>query len=377
MLKIALIAGTRPEVIKLAPLQREMHRRGWQPYWVSTNQQAELNTQALTALNIVPDFQTPAPDGNGSLAVRLAQIVMGLDAVFASFDPDLVVVQGDTTSTAAGAIAAFSGGRRLAHVEAGLRTGDLTSPFPEEGWRRLVTQFADLHFAPTERAAASLRAEATPAERILVTGNTGIDEIMHMLASQPAPTQTSTDAMRIMVTLHRRELWAHGLEPVLSALLSLRDHYPEIEIDFVLHANPALRERVIRVLGNQDRVTLHEPLDYPAFLNMMRSSYLILSDSGGVQEEAPVFGVPVLVLRDTTERQEAVEAGVAMLVGAEPDRIIAEAGRLISDPIARAAMIRQVSPFGDGRASERICDAIGRTLRSSDQIAQPLAQLTA
>ena len=356
MIKVALVAGTRPEVIKLAPLRLEMLRRRWGVSWISTNQQTDLNAQALAALNIVPDIEAVAPDGGGSVAHRLAQLTSRLDEAFQTLDPDLVVVQGDTSSTAAGALAAFGGGRRLAHVEAGLRTGDMAAPFPEEGWRRVVTQLAAWHFAPTERAVANLLAAGAAPDSVFMTGNTGVDAIMHLARPPraPAPVPARAATRQIMVTLHRRELWER-LDEVLSSLLAIRDRFEDVELVFVQHANPLLREPVMRRLGGQARITVLEPLPYAAFLQLIETSYLVLSDSGGVQEEAPVLGVPVLVLRDTTERQEAVEAGVARLVGCDPAAILREADLLLSDPRAHAAMVREVSPFGDGKASERIC----------------------
>jgi len=354
LLKVALVAGTRPEVIKLAPLRLEMIRRHWRVSWISTNQQKDLNAQALEALGIVPDIETLAPDNGGSVAHRLAQLTSGLDAAFQTLNPDLVVVQGDTSSTAAGALAAFAGGLRLAHVEAGLRTGDMAAPFPEEGWRRVVTQLANWHFAPTERAAANLLAAGASPDSVFMTGNTGVDAILNMARPPRAAASPPSARRQIMVTLHRRELWDR-LDDVLSSLLAIRNRFEDVQIVFVLHANPLLREPVMRRLDGQPRITVQEPLPYTAFLQLIRASHLVLSDSGGIQEEAPVLGVPVLVLRETTERQEAVEAGVARLVGCDPEVILREASRLLSDTAAHAAMVREVSPFGDGKASERIC----------------------
>ena len=357
MLNVALVAGTRPEVIKLAPLRLEMIRRHWRVSWISTNQQTELNRQALEALGVVPDVETVAPEAGGSVARRLAQLTSRLDEAFQTLNPDLVIVQGDTSSTAAGALAAFASGRRLAHVEAGLRTGDMAAPFPEEGWRRVVTQLADLHFAPTERAAANLLTAGAPPNSVFMTGNTGVDAIMHLARPPRTGAPLRLASRQIMVTLHRRELWER-LDEVLGSLLAIRDRFEDVEIVFVLHANPLLREPVIRRLGGQRRITVREPLPYAAFLQLIRSSHLVLSDSGGIQEEAPVLGVPVLVLRETTERQEAVEAGVARLVGCDPAAILRETSLLLSDPQAHAAMVHEVSPFGDGKASERICDIL-------------------
>lgn len=361
-MKVAIVAGTRPEVIKLAPVQAALkaHSR-FQPIWISTEQQGELNRQALADLGVMPDVRLAPPSHDRSVGGRFAQIMDRLDEAFARIEPDMVLVQGDTSSTGAGAMAAF--GRRIpvGHVEAGLRTFDLDRPFPEEAWRCVVGQLATVHFAPTLAAADNLRRAGVASDRIHVTGNTGIDTV-RMTGDRVAPEPLTNGLRRILVTLHRRENWETGLEDVLRALLTLRDRLTDVEIVFVAHANPMLRERVFAYLGDQPRIRIIGPLDYPAFIAQLKSASLVLSDSGGVQEEAPVFGAPVLVLRESTERMEAVEAGVAKLVGVNPQAIVKETLRLMTDEAKRMEMVRAVSPFGDGRASGRIAHILESVL---------------
>lgn len=356
--RVAIVAGTRPEVVKLAPVRAALMRAtGLDPVWISTEQQATLNRQALDSLGIAPDFRLEPPSDKRSLGGRFAQVMDHLDELFGELAPDLVLVQGDTSTTAAGAMAAFARRVPIGHIEAGLRTHDLTTPFPEEGWRCVVGQLADFHFAPTERAADNLRRCGIAPAKVFVTGNTGVDSV-RLAASSIAPTPATPGLRRVMVTLHRREHWNDSMDHVLAALLDIRDRIEDVEIVFVAHANPALRHKVYDWLGDQGRTHITGPLEYAEFLALMRSSQLILSDSGGVQEEAPVFGVPVLVLRDSTERMEAVEAGVARLVGTERAIVAGEACRLLSDETARQAMARAVSPFGDGYAADRIADIL-------------------
>lgn len=352
---IAVIAGTRPEVIKLAPIHsRIAAQAGLASHWISTAQQTQLNSQMLEAFGVVPALSLDGL-GEGSVAGRLSQAIAGLDGVLRQLKPDMVLVQGDTTSTVAGALATFALGIPVAHVEAGLRTGDLASPFPEEGWRRVVGQIAELHFAPTRGAADNLLAEGIAPGRIQITGNTGADALLDLLASEGGQGREDAGSLRrVLVTLHRREAWAQALDSVLDGLIGLRDAVADIQIDFVLHANPALRERVSARLAGQDRITLFEPLPYPDFVRAMAASRLILSDSGGVQEEAPVLGVPLLVLRDTTERPEAVEGGFSRLIGTDGGRIVAEARTLLENEAARKSMIGDTRVFGDGQASRRI-----------------------
>ncbi len=366
--KVAIVAGTRPEVIKLAPVRAELlSRPGFQPIWISTEQQSSLNGQTLDVMGVAPDIVLQPPSPERSLGGRFAEVMDRLDEAFGRLDPDFVIVQGDTSTTAAGAMAAFARRIPIGHVEAGLRTFDLDRPFPEEGWRCVVGQLAALHFAPTNKAAANLIRAGVDPDRVHVTGNTGIDSVL--LAGQRVRPEPLTNGLRrVLVTLHRRENWDGALDQVLSALVMLRDHFGDIEIVFVAHANPMLRDRVFAYLGDQSRIRIVGPLDYLSFLSFLKSSTLVLSDSGGVQEEAPAFGVPVLVLRDSTERMEAVEAGVAELVGTRRDVVVDGASRLLLNEAERMEMVRAVSPFGDGQASTRIADILqGAPLSQHDR----------
>lgn len=358
-MKVAILAGTRPEVVKLAPVRAALLAADISVVWISTEQQGALNAQALETFQIVPDLRLVAPSPERTLGGRFAQIMDRLDQAIGETAPDLVLVQGDTSTTAAGAMAAFARRVPIGHVEAGLRTFDLNQPFPEEGWRCVVSQLANLHFAPTEAAARNLLGEGVARTCIHLTGNTGIDAVR--LAGGRALPQPLTDGLRrVVVTVHRRENWGAGLERVLAALVGLRDLVSNIEIVFVAHANPALRGRVDRALRHQSRIRIVDPLDYLGFLSHLKGATLVLSDSGGVQEEAPVLGVPVLVLRDTTERAEAIAAGVARLVGTRTDHVVEAAAELLTNETERMSMVRAVSPFGDGFASDRIADVIVR-----------------
>lgn len=358
--RVAIVAGTRPEVVKLAPVRAALAAKsGFTPVWISTEQQAALNRQALDTLGIAPDVALPAPANDASLAARFAHVMDQLDRAYEKVQPDLVVVQGDTSSTAAGAMAAFARRLPVAHVEAGLRTFDLASPFPEEGWRCVVGQLAELHFAPTGVAAGNLTRQGVADSRVFVTGNTGVDSV-RLAAAGLAPEPATEGLRRIMVTLHRRENWGEALENVLGALLDIRDHVPDVEIVFVAHANPALRQRVFALLDGQARVRVIGPLEYTDFLRLLKSCVMVMSDSGGVQEEAPVFGVPVLVLRESTERMEAVTAGVARLAGVSRAGVAGLACLLLTDEAERQTMARALSPFGDGYAAERIVEVLTR-----------------
>lgn len=361
---VCVVAGTRPEIIKLAPVYRKM-REGDEHdvFWLSTGQHTDLAEQTLDAFAIRPDVKLRLAAPNAakgradSLARVFADLVARIDEVLARLAPSLVVVQGDTTSAVAAAFAAFSRQIPVAHVEAGLRTFDLARPFPEEGWRSVLTQLSTLHFAPTKTAARNLQRCGLRPDSIRVTGNTVIDAL-HWLVKHVKPDepirQLAKSKRLVVVTLHRRENWNGGFGDVCSALLALRDGVGDIEICFVQHANPALQQQAARHLADQPRVHLQKPLAYPQFVQLLRGSTLILTDSGGVQEEAPALGVPVLILRDSTERPEAVEEGVAKLVGTDPARILKAATRLLTDRAAYSRMARRVNPFGDGQAASRI-----------------------
>ena len=371
--KVAIVAGTRPEVIKLAPMRAAlMERKGFEPVWISTEQQASLNSQTLQVMGVEPDIMLAPPSPDRSLGGRFAEVMDRLDEAFGRLDPDFVLVQGDTSTTAAGAMAAFARRIPIGHVEAGLRTFDLDRPFPEEGWRCVVGQLASVHFAPTQAAAANLIRAGVQPSKVHVTGNTGIDSV-RLTGDRVRPEPLTNGLRRVLVTVHRRENWDGALDRILSSLVMLRDHIPDIEIVFVAHANPMLRERVFAYLGQQSRIRIVGPLDYLSFISFLKSATLVLSDSGGVQEEAPVFGVPVLVLRESTERMEAVEAGVARLVGVDRDVVLEAASRLLLNENERQQMVRAVSPFGDGHAARRIVDVLQSAPLSQHETTQTRA----
>jgi UDP-N-acetylglucosamine 2-epimerase (non-hydrolysing) len=327
---------------------------------VATGQHRGMLDQALGAFGIAPDVDLALMRPGQGLPELTARLITGLGEAFEAEKPDMVLVQGDTTSVMAGALAAFYRRTPFGHVEAGLRSGVPDDPFPEEANRRIAGVLADLHFAPTARAAANLRAENVPAERIHLTGNTVVDALRWMVARMPpAP---SDGRQRLLVTMHRRENWGGRIRGVCQALRSVLDDRPDVELTLPMHGNPAVREEVEAALGGHPRARLLEPLPYPELVDALRRATVVLTDSGGIQEEAPTFGVPTLVLRATTERPEAVEAGCARLIGTDPDRVRAETLRLLDDPAAHAAMASAANPFGDGRAAERIVDAVAARL---------------
>lgn len=370
--KILVVVGTRPEAIKIAPLLRAL--QGTVPQAevevCATRQHSELLDPALELFQIRPGFDLALMKPNQSLADLTSRALVALDGVYESFKPAVVVVQGDTTTAMAASLAAFYRRVPVAHVEAGLRTADLMAPWPEELNRRLTGTLASVHFAPTERARQNLLREGVENERIHVTGNTAVDAILSIvgrlrnengLREQLERRFSFLDTQRrlILVTGHRRESFGEGFERICAALARLARR-PDVQIVYPVHLNPNVREPVFGVLGGHENVKLIEPVDYLAFAYLMMRSYLIISDSGGVQEEAPSLAKPVLIMRDVTERPEAVEAGVARLVGTEVGRIVAGAERLLDDAADYASMAKGVNPFGDGHAAERIASVLSR-----------------
>jgi UDP-N-acetylglucosamine 2-epimerase (non-hydrolysing) len=372
-LKIAIVLGTRPEAIKLAPVARRFLEvpHEFETRVVVTAQHRGLLDQALEAFAITPDYDLDVMRPGQTLADSTSRMVAVLDEVFAQESPDLVIVQGDTTTTLCGALGAFYRGLPVAHVEAGLRTGDLRQPFPEEMNRVLTTRLATLHFAPTEGAAENLRREAVEAKRIFVTGNTGIDAVLETcdalaagrLRADGLPSLDPRKKL-ILVTAHRRESFGDGLDGICKALVQLAAR-GDLQIVYPVHPNPNVRAVVERRLGAIDAIELLEPLDYLTFVDLMRRAHVLLTDSGGIQEEAPPLGKPVLVLREKTERPEAVSAGAARLTGTDPARIVAETSLLLDDAAeyARRACVR--NPFGDGRAATRIREIVRSFLATS------------
>ena len=377
--RILTVIGTRPEAIKLAPVLRRLEERpGVESIVCVTGQHRKLLDQALESFDLRADHDLDIMQSAQTLAETTSRAVSRLDSLVDDVDPDVVVVQGDTTTTFCGALVGFYHGATVGHVEAGLRTGDRGAPFPEEMNRRLVTRLADLHFAPTASARTQLLAEGVPEERITVTGNTGIDALLWMrdrLPEHPPAELTSAvgelpdERPLLLVTGHRRESFRGGLEAVCRGIRAAVDAAPELVVVYPVHLNPEVQETTRAVLGGHDRIHLVEPLAYAPFVWLLDRATVVVSDSGGLQEEAPALGKPLLVTREKTERHEAVEAGSAILVGHDEERLTAELLRLLRDPSERAPMETPRFPFGDGEAAGRIVDAIGRYTAGDGRLA--------
>jgi UDP-N-acetylglucosamine 2-epimerase (non-hydrolysing) len=353
-LRIACILGTRPEAIKLAPVIQGLRARpSVDCAIVSTGQHRELLDGALADFGLRPDHDLALMRPGQTLTRVTAGALVGLEPWLAAERPDWIVVQGDTTSALAGALAGFYAGIPVAHVEAGLRTHDPHAPWPEEMNRGLIGRLASLHFAPTETARANLLREGVPPGTIRVTGNTGIDALLAVCGRSPPPAREEM----ILVTGHRRESFDGGLARTAGALARLARR-PGLRLVVALHLNPRAEAPLRAALGAEGRVCLLPPQDYTAFVELMRRARLIVTDSGGVQEEAPSLGVPVLVTRDETDRPEAVEAGTVRLVGTDGAGLLAAAEELLDDPAAHARMARTHNPYGDGRAAPRIVEAL-------------------
>jgi UDP-N-acetylglucosamine 2-epimerase (non-hydrolysing) len=365
-LKIAVIFGTRPEAIKLAPiiLRLRDHPGRFQPITIVTAQHREMLDQVLELFSIQPDFDLHIIRPRQSLAQIAAHAISGLDSVLAQIKPDFVVVQGDTSTTFLGALAAFYHKIPVAHVEAGLRTRNKFYPFPEEMNRHLTSVLTDAHFAPTLQSKQNLIDEGISPETIWVTGNTVIDALQDVLGWERACRHPILDRIcrenlrMVLVTSHRRENQGHPQEEICSALLELVERFSDILVVFPVHLSPAVRDTVMPRLKRQDRIVLLDPIDYFETVHFMKASYLILTDSGGIQEEAPALGKPVLVLRDVTERPEGLDAGTVRLVGTERHNIVSVASKLLSDSTMYRRMSDAVNPYGDGLASVRILQAL-------------------
>ena len=369
MRTILAIFGTRPEAIKLAPVIRELWKHGDRA--VSrvcvTAQHRQMLDQVLSLFEIVPDYDLNVMEENQSPSQVAAATLTGLEPILKEVRPDWVVVQGDTITVAAASLAAFLARARVAHVEAGLRTHDKWSPFPEEINRRVAGVIADAHFAPTEQARRNLLQENVPAEHIHVTGNTVIDALL-WAADQPFDMKTlpldpslwqRPDLKLILVTAHRRESFGQPMENICRALRELaEDGKGQVHIVYPVHLNPNVQGPAHRILDGVPHVSLLPPIEYLPLVQLMKRSYLVLTDSGRIQEEAPSLGKPVLVLREVTERPEGVEAGTAKVVGTDTRRIVEEARRLLTDRQAYEAMAHAVNPYGDGHAAPRIVEVL-------------------
>lgn len=363
--RVLVLFGTRPEVIKLAPVVRAMRQRpaDFVTRVCSTGQHRDMVQQALDAFELKLDVQLDAMSSAKSLGRLTARLFDDLDQLLETEVPDWVIVQGDTTSALVGAMCAFYRRVKVGHVEAGLRTGNRWSPFPEEINRTFIGHVADLHFAPTAKAAENLRCAGVSTESIHVTGNTVVDALRwiseglkeHIPAGIDADLARFVEGSRlVLVTSHRRESFGEGLENICRALLDTVERYPDAVIVYPVHLNPNVRNPVRRLLGGHSRIKLLEPVGYLPLVWLMQRSFFILTDSGGIQEEAPSLGKPVLILRDNTERQEVIDAGCARLVGTQTEQIIAGVRDLMENALAYNAMARVRNPFGDGRAAERI-----------------------
>jgi UDP-N-acetylglucosamine 2-epimerase (non-hydrolysing) len=364
-IKVLSVFGTRPEAIKMAPVIRELQRCGdlIESRVAVTAQHREMLDQVLRVFAIEPDYDLNLMKPGQDLFDITGAVLAGLKQVLEKERPDMLVVQGDTTTTFAGALAAFYFQIPVGHVEAGLRTYEKYAPWPEEINRVLTTHLADVHFAPTAQARSALLKEGAAPERIFVTGNTVIDALhqalQHPYQLEPDLEEAFASNKRvILLTTHRRENLGSPLQEIYLALRDLLCSYPDLAVVFPVHKNPRVRQEVAQVLQGAERVYLTEPLDYLPFINAENRAYLVLTDSGGIQEEAPALGKPVLVLRDVTERPEAVAFGTARLVGTNRQRVAEEVGLLLDSREAYDAMANAVNPYGDGRAAPRIVQAL-------------------
>jgi len=382
MRKVLTVFGTRPEAIKLAPILVELNKYpAIKSRICVTAQHREMLDQVLRLFAITPDIDLDLMRAGQTLAEITSRVVSGIDAVLQEEAPDIVLVQGDTTTVMAAALAAFYRGIPVGHVEAGLRSGDISSPFPEEMNRRVATLVSGLHFAPTDAAMQALIQEGVHEDRVFLTGNPVIDALQ-MTVNKPLPLaaaellqQAGLDGgidgggntlKLILATAHRRENFGERFESLCRGLKSLVERNPDVVIIYPVHLNPNVQKPVMRILAGQERIILTKPMEYDVLAHLMKAAYIVLTDSGGIQEEAPSLGKPVLVMRTETERPEGIEAGTAKLVGPFEDRIVAETETLLRDPAAYEKMAKAVNPYGDGHAAEKIVAIILKYLQNSD-----------
>lgn len=360
-LKICIALGTRPEAIKLAPVIQAFQRSPlFETQVVLTGQHREMVEQVMQLFDLKADRDLAIMKHKQTLTDITSGSLKGLEVFLQQDPPDFLIVQGDTTTAFAAALAAFYQKIPVGHVEAGLRTDDLFNPYPEEANRRLISQVAQLHFAPTTKAVENLQRSGVTGE-IHLTGNTVIDALLSVASRQPDCEVPGLEWNRyrlLLATVHRRENWGEPLEGIARGFIEILDKFPDTALLLPLHKNPTVREPLQALLGNHPRVFLTEPLDYAELVGAMQRCYLLLTDSGGLQEEAPALGKPVLVLRETTERPEAIAAGTAKLVGTDSEEIVAAASILLGDKQAYHQMATAVNPFGDGHAAERIVDIV-------------------
>lgn len=375
-MKVLVLFGTRPEAIKLAPVIHELRKKFFQTVVVSSSQHKQLLKPFLDSLAVDVDFDLGVMRRNQSPNDVCAKVVARLDKILDSEQPDLILVQGDTTTTLAGALAGFNRRIPVGHVEAGLRSGNILSPFPEEMNRRLVSQIASLHFAATEKNRRNLLAEDVPSEKVFVTGNPVVDSLKYMLKNlkvDPAITQLikkTEGRKRVLLTTHRRESFGSAMTANLKVIRDFVDKRKDVCLFFPVHPNPNVKQAAKEIMGGHERIHLLGPLNYSDFLAIMKSVWLIVSDSGGVQEEAPTLGKPLLVLRENTERPEAIRAGVSKLVGTSPGSL----KMLLEENYADETWIKSVkevaNPFGDGRSASRIVKIIEEKLATKPMAAK-------
>jgi UDP-N-acetylglucosamine 2-epimerase (non-hydrolysing) len=368
--KVLVVFGTRPEAIKMAPLVHVLHNdERFESKVCVTAQHREMLDQVLELFEITPDYDLNIMKAGQTLPEITSRILMEITPVLKSFKPSIVLVHGDTATTFAASLAAYYEQIQVGHIEAGLRTGNIYSPWPEEGNRRLTGAIADLHFAPTETSKQNLLRENIGPEKIIVTGNTVIDALLDVIKKLETDVELKSSLQAqfnfldenkrlVLITGHRRESFGGGFERICEAIAHMAKEFPEVEFVYPMHLNPHVREPVNRLLADLHNVYLIEPLDYLPFVYLMNKAYVLLTDSGGIQEEAPSLGKPVLVMRDTTERPEAVAAGTVKLVGTNTGIIVSELTSLLSDEEAYKAMSFAHNPYGDGKACARILNAL-------------------
>jgi UDP-N-acetylglucosamine 2-epimerase (non-hydrolysing) len=366
-MKIVTIFGTRPEAIKLAPVINELNNRGLKGVNVSTGQHQEMLKQVTDIFGIKSDYSLDIMSEKQTLADITTKALSGITKVLKAENPDVVIVQGDTTSAFAGGLAAFYQKIPVAHVEAGLRTWDKYNPFPEEINRKLISCIADYNFCPTEGSKKNLLEEGIAENSIFVTGNTVVDALLSVSAKNIPYENKALDKIDfskkvILLTSHRRENLDNGMEDIFSSINEITKIDENVNVIFPIHLNPAVRQLAKSILGDNKKVVIIEPLSYTDLVNVMKKCYMVMTDSGGIQEEAPAFGKPVLVLRRTTERPEGISAGTAKLVGTDKDNIVSEAKKLLLDKSAYKKMAHSINPYGDGKASSRIIDVLEHSL---------------
>jgi len=361
--KVMVVFGTRPEAIKMAPVILELQKRpGIETIKVATSQHREMLQQVLDLFDIEPDFDLNIMRHNQTLTQIVERTMKGFQYVFSKVRPDLILVQGDTTTAFLGALAGFYERIPVGHVEAGLRTGDIYSPYPEEANRKMISVIGNYHFAPTEGNKKNLLREGAPAESVIVTGNTVIDALYHVLKSNESngfakQFHTGNNKL-VLVTAHRRENFGEPIRNICHALLQLSDLHQDVDIVYPVHLNSNIQEPVHSILGGKERIHLLKPVDYSELTSLINESVLVLTDSGGIQEEAPALGKPVVVMRTETERPEAITAGTAVLAGITQKSIVDISHELLTDKEAYESMAKAVNPYGDGKAAGRIADFI-------------------